>query len=681
MQRYVPFSNLNLALLVFTRLLISTRSFAFGLTLLFGVFVAHAPAMAANTPLCVCTNAAQTTCRSFSPGDAGAPQVFPDAPSCLSFCQRNLGDDEATFGFLANPEPAQRASSIEDCKNISKATELNNQASNATSSVSSTASFARQFVVPVLNVPIPGLSFTAPFKKGSNIVSNFFAIYVDALYKFLLGTSIAVAIVMLMIGGFQYTLGATSQGQIEAAKTRINNALIGLVLLMGSAILLYLVNPQLTLLSSVGLLNVEPNPIDFAEFDKGEVGGVGTSASALGSTTPDTAHNLSDPVYDDIFKAFGNCVNLDWRVLKGVAFLESGLNASITNKFGFTGLFQTKKTNCETGYLRNDPEWKTRCFDLTNPSVNTAVGARSLDSALKIVEKSCPKTISNGLKGAMVYFAHNSGNGALQYVLKHGGCQGDNEFLAGIASWWKNKGKDDAFVSTRQASARRASSFIASLGTGDFRDASQNGSASCPLDGPPPTSAVAGTGGASCNTSGSSILSVGDSITANAQSYAVQLGASCTQVAVTRLAVSGKQTSWMDEQVTQTTLNGKEYLIILGGVNDISSGTFANTKAHLTSIYQKAKQAGVKVVAITQSPWKGWSSWTTEKHQQTLELNAWIRSQQGVNVDYVVDFYELTKDPQDPEKLAPAYDSRDHLHPTAAAHTVLMNAIIQTIYQ
>ncbi len=74
--------------------------------------------------------------------------------------------------------------------------------------------------------------------------------YVGKLYTFLLGFSITVAIVMIMIGGLQYVLGAASSDQVEKAKSRIQHAVIGLILLFAASLLLQTVNPRLISLQS-----------------------------------------------------------------------------------------------------------------------------------------------------------------------------------------------------------------------------------------------------------------------------------------------------------------------------------------------------------------------------------------------------------------------------------------------
>lgn len=68
--------------------------------------------------------------------------------------------------------------------------------------------------------------------------------YVNIVYTYLLGISATVAIVMIMIGGIQYVT-AVGTGNVKAAKTRIQNAVVGIVLLFSAALILQTVNPRL----------------------------------------------------------------------------------------------------------------------------------------------------------------------------------------------------------------------------------------------------------------------------------------------------------------------------------------------------------------------------------------------------------------------------------------------------
>ncbi|MBM5789734.1 hypothetical protein FJZ23_01440 [Candidatus Parcubacteria bacterium] len=69
--------------------------------------------------------------------------------------------------------------------------------------------------------------------------------YIQKLYQWMLGAGALIAIVMVMIGGFQYALGAAASGQLAQAKDRIKNGLIGLVLLVSVVVIVQMINPQL----------------------------------------------------------------------------------------------------------------------------------------------------------------------------------------------------------------------------------------------------------------------------------------------------------------------------------------------------------------------------------------------------------------------------------------------------
>src|SRR3989338_3402188 len=84
-----------------------------------------------------------------------------------------------------------------------------------------------------LNIEIPGLSSVGDL-----------AVYVDALYKWMLGVGVTIAIVMVMIGGFQYVLSAGGDKAGEG-KQRISSAIIGLLMLFSIALIVGVINPEL----------------------------------------------------------------------------------------------------------------------------------------------------------------------------------------------------------------------------------------------------------------------------------------------------------------------------------------------------------------------------------------------------------------------------------------------------
>ncbi len=116
--------------------------------------------------------------------------------------------------------------------------------STSVSASASTDTEVVDFITPDLNVDIPGLKFSNVLLKDDKIVVSFIGDYVTAAYRYLIGISVVIAIVMIMIGGLQYVLasGGTDTGK---AKKRIKDAVTGVVLLFSVYTILYVVNPEL----------------------------------------------------------------------------------------------------------------------------------------------------------------------------------------------------------------------------------------------------------------------------------------------------------------------------------------------------------------------------------------------------------------------------------------------------
>ncbi len=144
------------------------------------------------------------------------------------------------------------------------------------------------YAVPKLQVDIPGVDFDAPTDfttdLGKKMSVNFLGAYVSGVYKYLIGFALTIAIVMIMIGGLQYVLGASS-GDIKSGKKRMTDAIEGFVLLMFVFVILYTVNPETTLFKGLELTLVERVT---QEFEDDFVNG--TAPGNLG--TP-TASNVS----------------------------------------------------------------------------------------------------------------------------------------------------------------------------------------------------------------------------------------------------------------------------------------------------------------------------------------------------------------------------------------------------
>ena len=136
---------------------------------------------------------------------------------------------------------------------------------------------------------------------------------------------------------------------------------------------------------------------------------------------------------------------------------------------------------------------------------------------------------------------------------------------------------------------------------------------------------------------------------------------------------------------------GVRAVIVLIGINDISwPGTaFAPwvhrpTLEELTNGYAQlvaqARRRGVRVIGATLTPFAGALPGTPlddyyqpEKDALRQQLNAWIRA--SGTFDAVLDFDAWARDPAHPQRLLPAYDSGDHLHPGDAGNRALAEKI------
>lgn len=85
-----------------------------------------------------------------------------------------------------------------------------------------------------------------PFWDGSSSTS-----YIEALYKLAIAAAAVLVVLRLIWAGVQYMLSevVTSKKQ---AKEDIQNALLGLVIILGAVTLLTTINPQLTNLNVIG---------------------------------------------------------------------------------------------------------------------------------------------------------------------------------------------------------------------------------------------------------------------------------------------------------------------------------------------------------------------------------------------------------------------------------------------
>lgn len=125
------------------------------------------------------------------------------------------------------------------------------------------------------------------------------------------------------------------------------------------------------------------------------------------------------------------------------------------------------------------------------------------------------------------------------------------------------------------------------------------------------------------------------------------------------------------------------HALVFGGVNDLysdqtASRTLARIQADLSAIYSALKGRGVKVIAITVTPWGGFKRWYTAKRgENTLTLNRWIVEQSDAGLTSVtLDAYPLLSCGE-PERLCPSLAApyKDGLHFGKLGHEKLGEAL------
>ncbi|MFC1787934.1 D-alanyl-D-alanine carboxypeptidase family protein [Patescibacteria group bacterium] len=163
-----------------------------------------------------------------------------------------------------------------------------------------------KYRAPTLTIPIPNLSFTPVSIKDGKLQMNFIADYVTAVYRYLIGISVTIVIVIIMIGGVQYVLAAGSEN-VSKAKERITKAVTGFVLLMGTYIILYTVNPSLVVFKTLSI----------QRFDR-------VDTLLAGENEPDF---INGTVADDIVVIKGQNI-INWTNQKISDQLNTKLNAA-----------------------------------------------------------------------------------------------------------------------------------------------------------------------------------------------------------------------------------------------------------------------------------------------------------------------------------------------------------------
>ena len=130
-------------------------------------------------------------------------------------------------------------------------------------------------------------------------------------------------------------------------------------------------------------------------------------------------------------------------------------------------------------------------------------------------------------------------------------------------------------------------------------------------------------------------------------------------------------------------VQGDTDLIPLGGGHGSSRATYMGGTAiwraadEIIAGYRqfiaRSHSRGVRIYGATLTPFSGAAYYSAAGDVKRREVNRWIRT--AGEFDAVIDFDAVVRDPSDPSRILPAYDSGDHLHPSDAGYQAMANAI------
>jgi len=212
------------------------------------------------------------------------------------------------------------------------------------------------------------------------------------------------------------------------------------------------------------------------------------------------------------------------------------------------------------------------------------------------------------------------------------------------------------------------------------------------------------------------VVALGDSITDGAASrpdknerwtdvLARRLLAGDTKIAVLNAGIGGNRVltsspCWGQNALARLGRDvlaqaGIEAVILFEGTNDIGQpdAPAADTNpcrsrtqvtadeiiAGYKQIIARTHSRGLKIFGATILPYQGIGAWTTTGEAKRVAVNQWIRTSRAF--DGIIDFDAALRDPATPSRMAPQYDSGDHLHPGPAGHEAMGNAVDLALFR
>lgn len=186
-------------------------------------------------------------------------------------------------------------------------------------------------IKPTLEIKIPTLQpFTTeglekPDAEG-NIYFPFIGQYIVGIYKWMLLVAGIIATIMIILGGFTYLTSGGNATRAGEGKERITSAIFGLILLLGSYMLLYLINPGLVEFRSLKIKIMEMSDLaDNPEAMKDPI----DSPPCTGPNSPSKPSGIGDTTYLGQLDNLA-CGTRDLSKIKYIVIHEGGKSTAST---------------------------------------------------------------------------------------------------------------------------------------------------------------------------------------------------------------------------------------------------------------------------------------------------------------------------------------------------------------
>lgn len=115
-----------------------------------------------------------------------------------------------------------------------------------------------------IEVAIPGFPKDTEMTADGALLGK----VINGFYNYMVWLAGILAVIVIMVAGFQWVTAAGNQSKIGEAKERITSAVIGLVLALGSYLLLYTINPKLIEIQDLSELKPITPMDEFCDADQ-----------------------------------------------------------------------------------------------------------------------------------------------------------------------------------------------------------------------------------------------------------------------------------------------------------------------------------------------------------------------------------------------------------------------------